>query len=83
MTRPRSSKPRTIATEEEAAQRVRAHRDAGGRIRAADRAAEDRDRRSGSWEGEGTCQLETLPPDKLAEIVEQAIERWTDLDALA
>lgn len=35
------------------------------------------DGRSASWEG-GTCQLEALPPDLLAEIVEDAICDYTD-----
>jgi hypothetical protein len=35
------------------------------------------DSRSGSWEG-GTCQLEALAPDDLAELVRDAIESWMD-----
>ena len=41
----------------------------------------DTDSRSARWSGE-TCQLEALPPDVLAEIVEQSIEQWMDLDVL-
>lgn len=37
------------------------------------------DSRSGRWTG-GTCQLEALPPDTLAEIVREAIEEHLDLD---
>lgn len=36
------------------------------------------DKRSASWEG-GTCQLEALPPDLLATIVENAIREHVDL----
>jgi hypothetical protein len=35
------------------------------------------DSRSGKWDG-GTCQLEALAPDQLAEIVESAIIGWLD-----
>jgi hypothetical protein len=37
------------------------------------------DSRSARWRGE-TCQLEALPPDVLADIVEQAIQRWMHPD---
>lgn len=39
------------------------------------------DTRSRSWDG-GTCQLEALPPDKIAEIVDGSILRHIDLDQL-
>lgn len=39
------------------------------------------DRRSAKWSGE-TCQLEALPPDTLAEIIENAIEDRLDPAAL-
>ena len=41
--------------------------------------AKPTDSRSARWAGE-TCQLEALPPDVLAEIVEVAIVEWMDLD---
>lgn len=41
----------------------------------------DTDSRSARWSGE-TCQLEALPPDVLAEIVEESIEQWMDPDVL-
>ncbi len=40
------------------------------------------DRRSKTWTGD-TCQLEALPPDQLAKIVEQAIRDRLDLDRWA
>lgn len=40
------------------------------------------DTRSKSWSG-GTCQLEALPPDILAELVRGAITEWFDFDILA
>jgi hypothetical protein len=40
------------------------------------------DSRSRSWEG-GTCQLEALPPDLLATVVEDAIVEWFDQGVLA
>jgi hypothetical protein len=40
------------------------------------------DKRSKTWKG-NTCQLEALPPDVLAEIVEDAIVEQLDLDRLA
>lgn len=42
----------------------------------------DTDSRTARWSGE-TCQLEALPPDVLADIVEESIERWLDPDVLA
>ncbi len=39
------------------------------------------DSRTARWVGE-TCQLEALPPDLLAEIVEEAIQGWMDLGIL-
>ena len=44
--------------------------------------AKSTDRRSSSWSG-GTCQLEALAPDQLAEIVKTAILEWFDEDELA
>lgn len=38
--------------------------------------------RTANWEGKGTCQLEALTPDQLAEIVRSAIEDFMDLDRL-
>lgn len=43
--------------------------------------AKSSDARSRSWSG-GTCQLEALPPDVLAELVREAILNWVDLDVL-
>lgn len=40
------------------------------------------DTRSKSWAGGGTCQLEALPPDVIAEIVENAILEHFDEDVL-
>jgi hypothetical protein len=37
------------------------------------------DSRSAAWRG-GTCQLEALPPDVLADIVDDAIRGWLDED---
>ena len=37
------------------------------------------DSRTAQWVGE-TCQLEALPPDVLASIVDVAIVEWMDLD---
>ncbi len=39
------------------------------------------DSRSAAWDG-GTCQLEALPPDRLAEVVGVAIDKWVVLDPL-
>jgi hypothetical protein len=41
--------------------------------------AKKSDTRSKNWTG-GTCQLEALAPDDLAEIVEDAIAEWLDFD---
>jgi hypothetical protein len=40
------------------------------------------DSRTASWRG-GTCQLEALTPDTLAELVDGAIREWFDLEKLA
>lgn len=40
------------------------------------------DSRSKTWTG-GTCQLEALPPDEIARILEEAIERRIDPEQLA
>jgi hypothetical protein len=40
----------------------------------------DTDSRSSTWEGDGTCQLEALPPDVLADVVDDAVRSWFDLD---
>lgn len=40
------------------------------------------DSRTARWAGE-TCQLEALPPDVLAAIVENAIREWVDLNVYA
>jgi hypothetical protein len=39
------------------------------------------DSRSKGWDG-GTCQLEALPPDVIAEILREAILNWIDIDRL-
>jgi len=44
--------------------------------------AKESDSRSQSWTG-GTCQLEALPPDVIADILKAAIERHIDHDQLA
>jgi hypothetical protein len=41
------------------------------------------DGRTAGWSGVATCQLEALPPNVLASVVENAIRRWVDVDALA
>jgi hypothetical protein len=43
--------------------------------------AKKSDKRSAKWQG-GTCQLEALPPDVLAGIVDEAIRDQLDLDLL-
>jgi hypothetical protein len=40
------------------------------------------DARTQNWTGTGTCQLEALPPNVLAGVVENAILDWIDEDAL-
>lgn len=40
------------------------------------------DSRSRRWSGSGTCQLEALPPDTMADILVDEVERWIDLDTL-
>jgi hypothetical protein len=40
------------------------------------------DGRTKGWSGTATCQLEALPPNVLARIVENAIRVWVDDDAL-
>jgi len=40
------------------------------------------DKRTKSWKGEGTCQLEALPPDAVAVLLREAIERHLDLGVL-
>jgi hypothetical protein len=37
------------------------------------------DSRTANWKGSGACQLEALPPDKLAEMLETAIRRRLDM----
>ena len=44
--------------------------------------AKTSDARSKAWTGGGTCQLEALPPNVLAEIVEDAILEQFDIDIL-
>lgn len=44
--------------------------------------AKKTDGRSAAWKG-GTCQLEALPPDLLAGIVDEAIRDQLDLDLVA
>jgi hypothetical protein len=41
--------------------------------------AKSSDTRSKTWSG-GTCQLEALPPDVLAQVVRAAISEWLDFD---
>jgi len=41
------------------------------------------DSRTANWKGTGACQLEALPPDKLAELLEDAIRRRLDMDVYA
>ncbi len=43
------------------------------------------DSRTANWKGArtGTCQLEALPPDTLAELLESAIRRRLDLKVYA
>jgi hypothetical protein len=41
--------------------------------------AKSSDTRSKTWSG-GTCQLEALPPDVLAQVVRAAISEWFDFD---
>ncbi|MBA3472558.1 MAG: hypothetical protein H0T57_04900 [Rubrobacter sp.] len=43
----------------------------------------DSDSRTEKWEGTETCQLEALPPDVLAELLTEAIERHIDQDVYA
>jgi hypothetical protein len=38
------------------------------------------DKRSENWTGDGTCQLEALAPDLLAELITAAIDDFLDLD---
>ena len=41
------------------------------------------DSRTANWKGSGACQLEALPPDKLAELLETAIRRRFDMAVYA
>jgi hypothetical protein len=41
------------------------------------------DSRTANWKGSGACQLEALPPDKLAELLETAIRRRLDMAVYA
>jgi hypothetical protein len=44
--------------------------------------AKNTDSRSNGWAGSGTCQLESLPPDDLARLVEDAIKALFDIKLL-
>lgn len=68
-------------------QKIIAHRVAltGGQVHAYDlptSPAKSTDSRSAKWKG-GTCQVDALPPDTLAEMVEDAIKHYLILDRVA
>jgi hypothetical protein len=43
----------------------------------------DTDSRTANWTGSGACQLEAVPPDTLAELLESAIKRRLDMTIYA
>jgi hypothetical protein len=72
---------RIIANQRVTAQRVALTDEQVGELSLPMAPAKPGDSRSGSWSGE-TCQLEALAPDKLADIVRDAIIGWFDLGPL-